>query len=299
MVPEIEELASSSSSIIEKVDQSDIDESYSIVKHDQSSDIDTIPSMPVYHGSIVRIEQHNDDQNISDLIIRVPNFQRLSHPSNDTDSKQSTRIKRRAPICPILYGPTPNLSTTNNMYNFENLNLNQSREVNTNRLTTGLRSLSRAFNHGCKSKRTSSISEGTITSGLPDVEVMNEKLKISNKNLKHQNSISTTPKLIPPKILCVKRKHLKIREKQPSSSISIDTQTDLEKNRINLTPTSTIITTQYAEVNRSNLLKTTTFCQPFIEQNDSNQETNIVEEDDDDKKRQNESIRLSFDGIIN
>jgi hypothetical protein len=272
------------------------------VKQDQSSDIDSISSMPVYHGSILRIEQHSDDQNASDLIIRVPNFQRVSLPSNDNDSKQPARIKRRAPICPILYGPTPNLSTTNSTHNFDNLKLSQTRVSNTNRLTTGLRSLSRAFTHGCKSKRSSVISEiTTIPSALPDVEVMTEKLEVpksSNKNLKHQNSISMIPKLSPPKILFIKRKNLKIRKKQPSSSISINTQTDLENNRINLTPTSTIITTQYAEVKKDDLPKMTTFFHQFIEPNDLNQETNILD-DDYDREQQNETMRLSFDGIIN
>jgi len=256
--------------------------------------------MPVYHGSILRIEKHSDDQNASDLIIRVPNFQRLSLPSNSTDSQQPARIKRRAPICPILYGPAPNLSTTNITHN---LNLSQTQVSNTNRLTTGLRSLSRAFTHGCKSKRSSVISEITIPSALPDVEVMTEKLEVpksSNKNLKHQNSISMMPKLSPPKILFIKRKHSKIRKKQPSSSISIEDQTDRENNRINLTPTSTIITTQYAEVKKDNIPRMTTFFHQFIEPNDLNQEANIVDnDDDDDKEQQNETMRLSFDGIIN
>jgi hypothetical protein len=273
----------SSTPIIEKLDRSDI----SIVKHDQSVESDTVPSMPVYHGSIVRIEQHKDDQNVSDLVIRVPNFQRLSISSTDTDSQQPTRIKRRAPICPLLYGPNPDLSTTNNTHNVENLNLSQSRVANANRLTTGLRSLSRAFTHGCKSKRSSSISEITVPSALPDVEVMTEKLETSK---------STTPKLTPPKILFVKRKHSKIKTKQPSASvISSDTQTDLEHNRINLTPTPTIITTQYAEVKKSNSPKITSFLHRFTEQNDLN---DLEDDDDDDKEQQDESIRLSFDGII-
>jgi hypothetical protein len=295
MVPDVEEvLASSSTPSIENLDRSDLDKSFSIVKNDQSSDIDTISSMPVYQGSIVRIEQHSDDQNASDLIIRVPNFQHLSRPSTDINSKQPTRIKRRAPICPILNGSNPHLSATNITHHFDNVNLNQTRVVNTNRLVTGLRSLSRAFTHGCKSKRSSSISEITIPSALPDVEVMTEKLEISPISTT-KNSTSTMPKLIPPKILFIKQKHLKIRKKQSSSIISNNTQTDLENKRINLTPTSTIITTQYAEVKKNDSPKITTFFQRFIEQDNLTQETNIVE--NDDKEQQNESIRLSFDGI--
>jgi hypothetical protein len=291
MVPDVDAVPPSSTPIIERLDRSD-----TVLKHDQISDNDTISSMPVYQGSIVRIEQHNDDQNVSDLIIRVPNFQRLSSPSSDTDSKSSTRIKRRAPICPLLYGPTPNLSTTNNTHDFDHLNLSQTRVVNSNRLTTGLRSLSRAFTHGCKSKRSSSISEVTTPSALPDIEVMTAKLEISKSS--NKNSKYSIPKLLPPKILSVKRKDLRIKKKQPSSSlVSNNTQTDLDSTRINLTPTSTILTTQYAEVKKPNSPKVTSFLHRFVEQVDLNQETNTI--DDDNKEQQNESIRLSFDGIMN
>lgn len=266
-----------------------------IIKHDQTSDSDTISSMPVYQGSIVRIEQHSDDQNVSDLIIRVPNFQHLSSPSFDTESKSSTRIKRRAPICPLLYAPTPNLSTTNNTQHFDHLNLSQTRILHNNRLTTGLRSLSRAFTHGCRSKRSISSSETTTTttpSVLPDIEVMNEKLKVSKSS--NKNSKYPIPKLHPPKILSIKRK------KQPSSSlVSNDPHTDLETNQINLTPTSMIMTTQYAKVNKHHSPKVTSFLHRFVEQVDSNQETNTIDNDDDDKEQQNEVIRLSFDGIKN
>ena len=283
MVPDVELLPRSSSSpIIEKLDRSDIDKSFSSSQHDQQSNIDTTSSMPVYHGSIVRIEQHEDDQNTSDLIVRVPNFQGLLLPSNDTDSKQPTRIKRRAPICPILNDSNPrnnpDLSFTNNRH----LNLTQSRVTNPSRLTTGLRSLSRAFTHGCKSKRSSSINEIKYPPALPDIEVMKEKLQAptsSRKNTKHQYSTATMPKLLTPKILFTKRKHSKIKKKQPSSSV--------ESTRTN--PTA-----QYAEIT-----KTTSFCQPlFIQENDFNQDTNSIQDDDDDKEQQNESMRLSFEGTI-
>ena len=263
-----------------------------MIKHDHTSDSDTIPSMPVYQGSIVRIEQHSDNQNISDLIIRVPNFQRLSSPSSDTDSKSSTRMKRRAPICPLLYAPTPNLSTTNDINQLEQLNISQTRVIHTNRLTTGLRSLGRAFTYGCRSKRSTSSSEVTTPSTLPDVEVMNEKFQASKSSSKIPKPM--TPKLQPPKILSVKRK------KQPESSlVSSDTPTDLESNRINLTPNSRIITTQYAEVKKyPSTTRVTSFLHRFVEEDDSNLGTNTInDDDDDDKDQQNETIRLSFDGI--
>jgi len=278
---------------VEKLNRSDID---------QSSTVDTPSSMPVYHGSIVRIEQHSDDENISDLIVRVPNFQRLSLPSMDIDTQQQARIKRRAPICPIL--------TTSNNFDTTNINnphnLNHIRLANTNRLATGLRSLSRVFTHNSKSKRSTRISEITFPPALPDVEIMKDKCEIaisSRKNTKHDNLSSTIPKLTPPKILFIKRKHSKMKNKQTSSSsssstISIDTKPNLENNRINLTSTSTIITTQYAEVKKSNSPKITTFIQRFIEQDHLNHSENIVEEHNDDQQQENESIRFSYEGII-
>jgi hypothetical protein len=249
--------------------------------------------MPVYHGSIVRIEQHNDDQNASDLIVRVPNFQRLTLPSNDIDTKQQTRIKRRAPICPIING-----SNLSNNPDSSNSNLNQSRVTSTNRLTTGLRSLSRAFTYGCKSKRSSSINEIKYPPALPDVEVMTEKLQIptsSQKNSKHGNSTSIMPKLMTPKILFIKRKHWQMKKKQSSSSssgISNSTQID---HRIHFTPNPTILTTQYTDTNQINSL---TYLTRFIEENDLTQETNTIE-DDEDKEQQNESIGLTYEGILN
>jgi hypothetical protein len=136
---------------------------------------------------------------------------------------------------------------------------------------------------------------------------MKDKCEIaisSRKNTKHENLSSTIPKLTPPKILFIKRKHSKMKKKQTSSSssslstISIDTKPNLENNRMNLTSTSTIITTQYAEVKKSNSPKITTFIQRFIEQDHLNHSTNIVEEDNHDQQQENESIRFSYEGRI-
>ncbi|CAF1016865.1 unnamed protein product [Rotaria sordida] len=301
MVPDVPVLAPLSSPIIENLNQSDIDQSFSISKHDPSSNIDITSSIPVYHGSIVRIEQHNNDQNTSDLIVRVPNFQRLSLPLNKPDNKQQTRIKRRAPICPILSTSNQrnnsNSSNTNAIDNFNKLNRNQLRVASTSRLATGLRSLSRAFTHGCKSKRSSSMNEINVLPALPDVEVMTEKVETSitsRKTTTHENLTSTIPKLTTPKILFIKRKHFKIKHKQPSSTISIDKQPNLENNRIDPTSTSTIITTQYIDVNKNNSTKITSFCQPIIEQNDLNQQTDIIEQDDD-KEQQTKSSKFNYE----
>ncbi|CAF3462356.1 unnamed protein product [Rotaria sp. Silwood1] len=304
MVPEITVLAPSSlssSSITEKLDQTNTDQSFSILKHDPSSNMNITSSIPVYHGSIVRIEQHNNDQNTSDLIVRVPNFQCFSLPLDNIDNKQQTKIKRRAPICPILGSSNRqnnlNSSNINTKNNLNKLNLNQSRVASINRLTTGLRSISRAFTHSCKSKRSSSMNEINFLPALPDVEIMTNKVEIpiiSKETIEHENLTSTIPKLITPKILFIKQKHFKIKNKQPSTNILIDTKTNLENNQISLTPTSTIITTQYVDVEKTQSRKITSFCQPFIEKTDVNQQTNIIEKDNG-KEQQNKSIKFDYE----
>lgn len=288
MVPDVDISSSSPSPIIERLDRLDT------MKSDPTSDTDTISSMPVYQGSIVRIEQHTEDRNISDLIIRVPNYQHASSPTNNTASQSSTRIKRRAPLCPALYGPDPQLSTTNNTQDLlDQSHQTETRTMTPNRIATGLRSLSRAFTYGCISKRTTSISEITTPpSALPDVEVMTEKLQIvasTNRSAKH-----STPKLIPPKIMSVKRKHSKMK-KQPIET----SQTQTEQNLARLTSTSapTIATTSYAEVTKPGTPKVTSFLHRLADENPVIEAIHHKKEDDDDDKEQhNESIRLSFDG---
>jgi hypothetical protein len=191
------------------------------------------PSIPIYHGSILHIEQHRDNQNTSDLIVRVPNFHHLSLPSvtisinNDQLSEtESQRIKRRAPICPILNGS----QNQNQINNFDNSNLNQteinSRLTNAKRLAIGLRNLSRTILTNCKLKRSTNINEITIIPVLPDVEVITENLSKPRLTKKTQSS---TSKFLTPKILFIKRKHFKIKKKQTSTN-SINSQTDTDDN---------------------------------------------------------------------
>jgi hypothetical protein len=127
-------------------------------------------TMPIYHGSIIAIEQRTNDPNGTDLIIRVPNFPRLS--SMNTPSKpmdlETARVKRRAPICPILV----HSSTTGDDTRMSH----RTPSTGTRRLTLGLRSLSRAFTRGCRSKRTTSSAEMAHVSSLPDIEVINNRL---------------------------------------------------------------------------------------------------------------------------
>ncbi|CAF3689465.1 unnamed protein product [Rotaria socialis] len=283
--------SSSSSPVIDKVNRTDID---------QSSNIDSTSSMPVYHGSIVRIEQHIDDENTSDLIIRVPNFQYLSLPSYSTDNKQSTIVKRRAPICPILSSTNQfnSLDLSNTTNNVNKSNLSQTRGVtSTNRLATGLRSLSRAFAYNCKSKRSSTIDEINIPPTLPDVEVMKEKLDLpitSKKSTEHENSTtSSRPKLIAPKILFIKGKHLKIKNQSSLSPppISIDTQIDHQNNR---KIPSAIITTHYSDVSKGHSPKKTSFIEPLIEKNGSIRQINRIERIVDNEQ-QNKSIELNYE----
>jgi hypothetical protein len=183
----------------------------------------------------------------------VPNFHHLllpsvtisdfDHPSN-RGSQREGYTKRRAPICPTINGSLHHsaLSNRNTINDLDNLNLNQpdnnSRPTNTKRLTTGLRSLSRIFITNCKSKRPSSIGEITFVPVLPDVEVITEDFdmrKLPKKSNKNQNP----SKFITPKILFIKRKHFKIKKKQPSSTSS-DTEDNItihitnENSRTNL-----------------------------------------------------------------
>ncbi len=180
------------------------------------------PSIPIYHGSIIHIEKHRDNENKSDLIVRVPNFHHLSLPSvmistipinDDQLGETEARIKRRAPICPIR--------------NKTNLNQSEIKLTNTKRLAIGLRNLSRTIITNCKSKRSTNINQITIIPVLPDVEVITENIQdpiFVKKANKNQNS---TSKFLIPKIFLIKRKYFNIKKKQ-SPSNSVDTQTDTE-----------------------------------------------------------------------
>ena len=177
------------------------------------------PSIPIYHGSIIHIEQHHDNENTSDLIVRVPNFHHLSLPTVTITTTDSQRIKRRAPICPVVIDHSSNQNQTKSEIN--------SRLPNSKRLGIGLRNLTRAFTATCKSKQSANINEITFIPVLPDVEVIREDFQIpilSKKTTKNQNSSS---KFLSPKILFIKRKHFKMKRKQ-SSSNSADSQTNTD-----------------------------------------------------------------------
>ena len=198
----------------------------------------TQESMPVYHGSIVRVE------NASDLIVRVPNFQRLSLPSltisNDTSLTESpstglARTKRRAPLCPLLHGSPPHS-------NPPKMSSSPTPSHTSHRLTEGIRSLSRALTHGCRAKRSSSITEVTYPAPLPDVEVMKDRL----------------PKLTTPKVFFLKRQAKETRLPTPTE----------QSQRPSTEPV------YYAEVNKA-MAKTTSFMHRFESEDDLEGATSI------------------------
>ncbi|CAF2635319.1 unnamed protein product [Rotaria sp. Silwood2] len=249
-VPDIKESSSPLSHSVESLDQY----SFAFSKNSKPS------SIPIYHGSIIRIEQHHDEENTSDLIVRVPNFHYLSLPSinissnptsndqlNEIESQQETHTKRRAPICPILdnsrnHSPSSNQNQTND---FDNSDENQqsemnSRFINRKRLAIGLRNLSRAFTTSCKPKQSTNINEITIIPVLPDVEVITENFQVSTSSKKTTKSQNSTSKFITPKIFLIKRKHFKIKKKQPSTK-SIDTETENKHSTIENSSTEIIL----------------------------------------------------------
>lgn len=262
----------------------------------QSLNMNLMTRMPIYRGSIVRIQQHTDNKNTSDFIIRVPNFQNLPLQSNNIDNNQQIRIKRRAPLCPVL--SSSNQLTTHVV---NKLNQSQTRSTSKNRLSMGLRGLSRTFIFGCKFKRSSSINEINILPSLPDIEVMKETITTpiaSRKSIKYRNATPSTPKLMTPKMLFIKRKNLDLNNRQTlPSSVSIGTQVEHENTHINTIPTPTLITTHYTDVDKDNFSKRTSFLEPFDEENDLSQQNNVIE-DDHNKEQQNKSIEFNQEGII-
>ncbi|CAF1194382.1 unnamed protein product [Adineta ricciae] len=224
-VPEVKELTTTLSQSVDEL-------------HDGSLPVSKIhkpPSIPIYHGSIVSIEQHEENENLADLIVRVPNYQHGSssvtitaYPSNIDQfnamvTQRETSFKRRAPICPILNQPKT-----------DSVNENPSEahipSTNTKHLAIGLRNLSQVFANSCKSKRATDVNQIAIIPVLPDVEIITENFQISSprkKTLKSRKADFLTPK-----ILFIKRKCLQIKKKHVASS-----KTDSENNITNASQT--------------------------------------------------------------
>ncbi|CAF2043823.1 unnamed protein product [Rotaria magnacalcarata] len=245
-VPDIKESVSPVSQSIENLDQS----SFFSLKNDKPL------SIPIFHGSIIRIEQHKDDENLSDLILRVPNVHYLSLPSIDissiinghdqlheTESQQELCAKRRAPICPILKNLRDNTLSSN-----QNQPETNSPLINTKRLAVGLRNLSRAFTANCKSKPPSNVNEITIIPVLPDVEVITENFQVPKLSEKTTKSENSTSKFVAPKIFFIKRKHFRLKRKQPSA---VSTNIEIETKPTMIENTSTNINSKDNQVEES------------------------------------------------
>ena len=182
------------------------------------------PSIPIYHGSILHIEQHENDRNKSDLIVRVPNFHHVSVPSvtitiNETrvDQRANQRegsVKRRAPICPII-------------------NANQSSLTPPKRFTVGLRNFRRAVITNFRVKPSTNTNQITLVPVLPDVEVIRGKFDVTPTEKKPRKHSGPTSKFLVPKILLIKRKYFKMNKKRQSSGNTVQAQTDSEANRTN------------------------------------------------------------------
>ena len=195
-------------------------------------------ALPIYQGSIIRIDPNEDDEKMSDLIVRVPNFHHWSLPCMATNEDQrAPRIKRRAPYCPhlaeLLSPATPFERNTAVQPDNENSNQKTSaheRLTHMSRLAAGLRHLTRVLANGHKVKRSSSENPMMFVPMLPDVEIMNESFEVLSLPKEEEQSENSTPtgsKLLSPKLFCIKRKYFKSKRK-PSSSASSDTQIDLD-----------------------------------------------------------------------
>jgi hypothetical protein len=211
-----------------------------------ATDEPTGMSMPIYHGSIVRIEQHANHRHGSDLIVRVPNFQCSVLSLTDIPTRMPTKVKRRAPICPIVREPFDR----SNRVQTPSMPMDVTRHpsalpspvVNAHRLTSGLRSLSRVFTHGCRSKPSSNIEPVTYPSALPDVELMRDEMPTAISSLSHrQHSTLSMTKLPMPTIRFVKEQR-RSSHIECSTSISIDTQTSSTTDYTELTVTKPRIT---------------------------------------------------------
>lgn len=196
------------------------------------SDDDKPPSIPIYHGSILHIEQHQDDRTKSDLIVRVPNFHHVSLPSvtitiNERVSQREGSIKRRAPICPIISGTNEQADTSPPP---------ATASTNPKRFVGGLRNLRRAMITNFRVKSSTNSNQITLIPVLPDVEVIRGKFDVASPSSekKPRKSSGPTSKFLTPTILFIKRKYFKMHKHRQSSGNSVPAQTDSEANQINL-----------------------------------------------------------------
>jgi hypothetical protein len=240
MIPDVNGRATSISS---SVDTLDLCSHVSLEKR-------TSMSLPIYQGAIIRIEQHPDNQRTSDLIVRVPNFQHhslssmsLSHSSwiddqlGDTTSQHQARVKRRAPLCPIINDVDKRSTSCEPNRTMPSNDAHGSRLLHGQRLANNLRYFTRVLATSRRSQRSfADDNDMTFIPMLPDVEVMIERFDMINNetNTKdnHANVRSNfqPSKVVPPKILGIKRKYFKIKRKR-SSTISTNSEQSHRENR--------------------------------------------------------------------
>ena len=220
------------------------------------SENNKIPSIPVYHASIVQIEPHEDDQNISDLIVRVANFHHVTVPSvtviiNEShQSIETPSTKRRAPICPVVNEPPP---PTNQTKATESETISHAK-----RLALGLRSLRRAIIANCKVKQPTNINQITIVPVVPDVEIMHENFPITITEKKADKKPSSASKYFRPRILSIKRKHFHFNKKRPAST---NVQTDETSREPDIQPEPEENRRSYSFINPENTEQSATFVQ--------------------------------------
>ena len=188
---------------------------------------DNLPpaSLPIYQGTIVRIEENSEKENSSDLIIRIPNFQHFSCSKeiDENENEKIIRVKRRAPMCPTL-----SISAMKSGSCEEETNENQAKtNVRLNhrqRFAAGLRHFSRVLATSYKTKPSVNLDRITFVPMLPDVEVMPEPLG-------QEKSINlSTSKLISPKVFCIKKRNFKIKRRH-SPSTSAESQIVSKSNK--------------------------------------------------------------------
>lgn len=174
-----------------------------------------VSSIQIYRGSIIAIEKHPNDEKSSNLTIRVPNFPNTtSSLINATDSIENgnetsiqtmvnltSKVKRRAPICPIGHGTT-NIDWKQSANQTSDSKIRQEEKSSkfsndiliTHRISSGLRSLSRALTHGCRSNRSTNVKDAIIPTSLPDVEVMKDTIPCLKSSGKIQTPVILRPK---------------------------------------------------------------------------------------------------------
>lgn len=158
-------------------------------------DENSVKSLPIYQGKIVGIENDSTDENLCDLIVRIPSFRH---------QKSYEEIPKEKSSEPILSESTE-----------ENLTI-ETRP--TSKVFNGFRQLSRTIIENCKMKRTLNLNEIQFVPMMPDVEVMPEKILVRTETKKSESKSM-------PKLFSIKKKYLKIKRKSAKKETQPDVST--------------------------------------------------------------------------